>query len=119
LVWHPFCLPHMQMHHRQLFVPTRVEHPGVDIGAINTIISQAWEALTAEEREQFCKQVRRCAALHWGSVCLLVQVLLQTNPLQAMLIGIDSHLHLNCCAAAAACWQLKVQMPCSHTCWHG
>jgi hypothetical protein len=47
----------MQMHHRQLFVPTRVEHPGADIAQINTIISQAWEALTAEEREQFCKQV--------------------------------------------------------------
>uniref|UniRef100_A0A383VNM5 HMG box domain-containing protein n=1 Tax=Tetradesmus obliquus TaxID=3088 RepID=A0A383VNM5_TETOB len=45
-----------KMHHRQLFVQTRAEHPAADIAGINTIISQAWEALTAEGREQFCKQ---------------------------------------------------------------
>ncbi|WIA37358.1 hypothetical protein OEZ86_014287 [Tetradesmus obliquus] len=45
-----------KMHHRQLFVQTRVKHPATDIAGINTIISQAWEALTAEGREQFCKQ---------------------------------------------------------------
>jgi hypothetical protein len=60
----------LQMHHRQLFVPTRVEHPGVDIAQINTIISQAWEALTAEERTQFCKQVRRCSAFGRGACSL-------------------------------------------------
>ncbi|KAF6254522.1 hypothetical protein COO60DRAFT_311398 [Scenedesmus sp. NREL 46B-D3] len=45
-----------KMHHRQLFVPTRMQHPGADIAQINAIISQAWVALTAEERTQFSKQ---------------------------------------------------------------
>jgi hypothetical protein len=93
------------MHHRQLFVPTRVEHPGVDIGAVNTIISQAWEALTAEEREQFCKQVCCCSALKSAAVqCSWCRLCRQRS------IGIGNCMLLICSAAVAADQRWKDHM---------